>query len=296
MITFPGSKINAGLFVTSVLPDGYHTIESALIPLGWSDILEIIIRDSASNNAPTSYLPDDFEITDDRRIRLTMSGLPVDCPINKNLVVKAYYALNRITPLPPVDIYLRKIVPDGAGLGGGSADASATIVMLNEMLALGMSHDELADIAAEIGADCPFFIYNRPMIATGTGTTLSDLTPKPWHGKIVVARADISVSTAQAYQRVTISPSHINLRQTLSEMTPDKWHEAGISNSFEPSVAELVPQVDEILHTLKKHGAIYASMSGSGSAVFGLFDNDKMAEQAVKALDNLPHYIGDMSL
>ena len=155
MILFPNAKINLGLNILRRRPDGYHDLEMLMLPVGWADILEIV--PAAPGEATT----------------LTCSGRPVDCPPEKNLVMKAWRALKAECPsMPEAAIYLRKIVPDGAGLGGGSSDAAFTLVGLNEVFGLGISRERLAAIAAGIGADCPFFIHNRPMLATGTGTVL----------------------------------------------------------------------------------------------------------------------------
>ena len=155
MVTFPNAKINIGLNITSRRDDGYHNIETIMVPIPWCDILEIVPA-----KGPESTL--------------TIHGRPVNCPTEKNLVMKAYRAMEKRYNLPAVDIFLHKIIPDGAGLGGGSADAAFTLSALNQLFEIGASDAELADIASTIGADCPFFIYNKPMLATGIGT---DFTP-----------------------------------------------------------------------------------------------------------------------
>ena len=159
MIAFPNAKINIGLFITARRPDGYHDIATVMMPADWCDILEIV---PAKDDVTT----------------LTVTGRSVDCPPEKNLVMRAYRAMEERYNLPPVDIFLRKIIPDGAGLGGGSADAAFTITTLDRLFGLGLSADVMAGIAATIGSDCPFFIYNRPMLATGTGTTPVACRPK----------------------------------------------------------------------------------------------------------------------
>ena len=154
MITFPNAKINLGLNIVERRSDGYHNIETVFFPVPLTDVLEIVPADSADTS-------------------LTCYGNPVDCPPEKNLVMKAYRLLQQRYDLPPVSIHLYKHIPDGAGLGGGSSDAAHTLLMLNKMFDLNIPHEELAAMAAGLGADCAFFIYSRPMMATGIGDVLS---------------------------------------------------------------------------------------------------------------------------
>ena len=181
MVVFPNAKINLGLNITSRREDGYHILTSIMLPIGWHDILEIV----PSNYGATT---------------LTTSGNKVDCPPESIIVMKAYRALANHAKLPSVNIYLRKIIPDGAGLGGGSADAAFTLKALNNMFKLNYSDDELAEIASTLGADCPFFIYNRPMIAEGIGTDLTPTDISVLSGKtLLIVKPDIHISTAEAY-------------------------------------------------------------------------------------------------
>ena len=156
MITFPNAKINLGLHIVSRRSDGYHNIETVFYPIPLTDSLEIVPAKGAEST-------------------LTCYGRVVDCPVEKNLVMKAYRMMEEAYGLPPVDIYLVKHIPDGAGLGGGSSDASFCMKMLNDMFEIGLSAEQLAAMAAKIGADCPFFIYNQPMIATGIGDVLEPI-------------------------------------------------------------------------------------------------------------------------
>lgn len=260
MIVFPNAKINLGLNITSRRPDGYHILSTAMIPTGWKDILEIV---PAQGTQPT----------------LTVTGRTVDCPMESNLVMKAYRAMQRIAPIPPVDIYLHKIIPDGAGLGGGSADAAFTLKALDRMFSLGLTDSQLADIAATLGADCPFFIYNRPMIADGIGTDLSAVDIPDLQGHtLLIVKPGIHISTARAYAGVTPCPTAQDLRLTLS-LPVAEWRGA-LKNDFEDSLRSEFPEIERIKQTLYANGAAYASLSGSGSAVYGIFDNDKMAVHA----------------
>lgn len=267
MVLFPNCKINIGLRILRRRPDGYHDIETVMVPVGWTDILEIVPSSSDSTT-------------------LTLTGNRVDCPPEKNLVMKAYVKVReRFPDLPPVDIFLRKIIPDGAGLGGGSSDAAFTIIGLNRLFGLGMSDEQMAVIASEIGADCPFFIYNRPMLATGTGVSLARFDIDLSAYSIVIAKPAAGVSTAQAYSGVTPDESGETLPALLSEPV-SRW-DATVANDFEKSVFELCHEIQSVKLKMKELGAVYVSMSGSGSAVYGIFDNDKLAETALESFSGL---------
>lgn len=260
MIAFPNAKINIGLQIVGRRNDGYHELVTAMVPVGWQDILEIVPAKGETSS-------------------LTVSGRRIDCPPEKNIVMKAYQALNEITPLPPVDIFLRKIIPDKAGLGGGSADASFALSTLNQLFALNLTLEQLAEIATGIGADCPQFIFNRPMLATGTGTTLSPIDLPQLSGRtILIIKPDFSISTAEAYANVTPCKPATPLTELLSKPI-DQWKDS-VANDFETALSDRFPQIGHIKQQLYDSEAIYASLSGSGSAVYGIFDNDKMAETA----------------
>lgn len=260
MITFPNAKINIGLQIVGQRSDGYHELVTAMVPVGWQDILEIVPAKEETSS-------------------LTVSGRYIDCPTDKNIVMKAYRALNEFVKLPPVDIFLRKIIPDGAGLGGGSADASFTLITLNQLFALDLTDKQLAEIAAGIGADCPLFVYNRPMLATGTGTTLSPIDLPQLSGRtILIIKPDFSISTAEAYANVTPCQPATPLTELLSKPI-DQWKDY-VTNDFEAALSDRFPQIGQIKQQLYDSEAVYASLSGSGSAVYGIFNNDKMAETA----------------
>lgn len=257
MILFPNAKINLGLDILRKRPDGYHDIETVMIPVGWRDILEIV--------------PAKGDVT-----TLTVTGRDVNCPPEKNLVMKAYRALSERVALPPVDIYLRKIIPDGAGMGGGSADASFTLRGLNEMFALGLSDEALADVAATLGADCPFFIYNRPMLCTGTGTEMTPINVSLRGLTLVIVKPPVSVPTATAYSHTVPQYPPTPLREAISRPL-EEW-KGLVKNDFEPSVFPAYPTIEELKEKLIESGAVYASMSGSGSAVYGLFKGDILSD------------------
>lgn len=258
MILFPNAKINLGLDILRKRPDGYHDIETVMVPIGWRDVLEIV----PSRDGETS---------------LTVSGREVACPPEKNLVMKAFRALDKLVGLPPVEIFLRKIIPDGAGLGGGSADASFTLVGLNRLFSLGLSDEDLAGVAATLGADCPFFIYNRPMLATGTGTELRPVDVNLAGLWLVVVKPPVGIPTATAYASVTPHIPQTSLAERIS-LGVGEW-QGRVVNDFEDSVFPAYPAVADVKRRLMEAGAVYTSMSGSGSAVFGLFGRDILADE-----------------
>ena len=243
MILFPNAKINIGLHVGPRRDDGFHDLWTVFWPVDWCDILEIT---PAQGDETT----------------LTVTGRPVMCPPYDNLVYRAWEKIDSQFHIGPVDIHLRKIIPEQAGLGGGSSDASFTLIGLNRMFALGLSEAELAEIALSLGADCPFFIYNRPMSATGKGEIFGPLpdVPLPFpvdNSLIAIVKPNISISTGQAFA---------DLDNELSQRPEGLW-----VNHFEAAVAKRHPVIADIVETLLDMGALYASMSGSGSAVYAIF-------------------------
>ncbi|MCM1401992.1 MAG: 4-(cytidine 5'-diphospho)-2-C-methyl-D-erythritol kinase [Bacteroides sp.] len=276
MVIFPHSKINLGLNVVNRRPDGYHNLQTLMIPIGWTDILEITPSKSS-------------------RTTLTVSGNRVDCPVEKNLVMKAYRAVeSEVGELPAVDLHLRKIVPDGAGLGGGSADAAATVKGLDELFCLDLGNHKLHEICSSLGADCPFFLSGKPMLATGTGTDLKPVDlPVLIDLTIVVAKPQVSVTTAEAYGGINPTHREINLEE-LSRKDPESWRDL-IFNTFETTIFPLHPEIAELKQHFYSSGAVYAAMSGSGSAVYGLFTDDNMAEQAAARLRACSVWYGKMA-
>lgn len=251
MIVFPNCKINLGLDILRRRSDGYHDIETVMVPAPLCDILEIV---------PGVHGEDTLEV----------SGNPVDCPPHKNLVMKAIAALRQHKHFNPVDVYLHKNIPDGAGLGGGSADAAFAMMAVNDLYNLGLNKNQLADLLAGIGSDCPFFVYNRPMLATGTGTTLTPIDVDLSGYEIVIEKpANTSVSTAQAYSQVNPHTPATPIVDILK--TPVYQWQTVLKNDFEPSVFAVAPQIAELKQQMLDRGADYAAMSGSGAAVFGLF-------------------------
>ena len=261
MLAFPHAKINIGLYVTPRRPDGYHDIETVFYPIKLEDSLEIV---PAKQGEATS---------------LHCYGRHVDCPMEKNLVTKAYRMLQREFGIGEVEMHLLKHIPDGAGLGGGSSDASSALIILNRMFDLNLSPQQLAQRAATLGADCPFFIYNTPMMATGIGDVFSnvDVNLNGYH--LLLVKPDVYVPTAQAYAKVTPRPSNTPIPQIL-QLPVEQWRHH-LKNDFEQSVFAQHPVLADIKNAIYQAGALYASMSGSGSSLFGIFSDANMAEQAM---------------
>lgn len=277
MLTFPNAKINLGLRITRRRPDGYHDIRSLMVPIAWHDILEAVPSDTGCHS-------------------LTVTGRHVDCPPEKNLVMKALRALEEAIghTLPPTALYLRKIIPDGAGLGGGSADAAFTVKALDRLHGLSLTESRMAAIAAQVGADCPFFISDRTAAVSGTGTTL---TPAPEAEEalrrerliLVVAKPSEGVSTREAYAGVTPRQAEGEPApdEIVATLPPEEWAAAGLTNDFEPSVMARCPAIAAAKERMLHLGAAYAAMTGSGSAVIGLFrpDSDIMSAQLRQEFD-----------
>lgn len=275
MITFPNAKINLGLNIVERRPDGYHNLETVFYPImGLTDVLEIV-------PATTT--------------RLHCYGRTVDCPEEKNLVMKACRLMQREAGVPEVDMHLYKHIPDGAGLGGGSSDAAHAMLMLNQMFGLGIGRERLAQMAATLGADCPFFIYNKPVMATGIGDVFSPASVGLGGYTLLLVKPEVSVPTAVAYSRVSPQPSQSRLTQQLS-LPVEQWHAAGVRNQFEPSVFAAYPQLAAIKSELARSGALYASMSGSGSSIFGIFDNANLAEATARNFAGSLHFVMPLGL
>lgn len=249
MVVFPPCKINLGLRIIARRPDGYHNLETCFYPVPWSDILEII---------PSAH----FEFTS--------SGLPVPGHPEDNLCIRAYELARKEFNIPPVRIHLHKVVPMGAGLGGGSSDAAATLKVLNEIFSLHIHRDKLIEMAAMLGSDCPFFIDPTPSIGTGRGEVLSSVSVDLTGKYIVLVNAGISISTAEAFREVHPHAPDVALRDVLSGPVA-AWRKELI-NDFEDSVFARYPSLRGIKEKLYAGNAWYAGMSGSGSTIFGLFD------------------------
>ena len=251
MLCFPNAKINIGLYITGKRPDGYHTIETIFYPVPLTDALEAVKSEKAS---------------------FTQTGIKIESLPEDNLVMKAFSLMSEKYNIPPLDIYLKKTIPYGAGLGGGSADAAFMLKLINDLCECHIPDSELEKLAGSIGADCPFFIQNKPVIATGTGNIFrpSDILLNGY--TIVIVKPPVAVSTKEAYSNVVPKEAEFSLDK-LSSLPVCEWRNV-LKNDFEQSVFEKYPIIGEIKDKLYSIGAEYAAMSGSGSSVFGLFKNN----------------------
>lgn len=256
MLGFPNCKINIGLQITQRRPDGYHSLQSCFYPVGWSDVLEII--PVSANEAPVP-------------VQFTATGIPIpgDPSASNNLCVRAYEALRADFDLPPVKMHLHKIVPIGAGLGGGSADAALTLKHLNGMFELGLSLAQLEEYARPLGADCAFFIQNRPLYCVEKGDVFESLAVDLTGYHIVLVYPNLAISTAEAYAGVRPHQPDVPLR-TLLEAPLSEWRHT-VHNDFEDSLFPRYPVLGELKAQLYELGAVYAAMTGSGSTVYGIF-------------------------
>ena len=278
MIKFVNAKLNLGLNIVMKRKDGYHDLETVFYPVG------------KYNGSPENPEPfcDILEITPSDKTEFRFTGRRVDCPLENNLVYKAWRAFKDLYPeLGEYQIRLDKHLPDGAGLGGGSADASAVICMLNELSGYPFKTDQLAEIALRLGADCPFFIYNSPCYAEGVGDKLEliDLDLSGWWCLLV--KPDISISTKEAFAGVTPGKPEFFLKETI-KLNPEEWH-GRMVNDFEGSLFPNHKELSLIKDKLIDKGAVYASMSGSGSTIFGLFRSKEVSQMAAKYFSN--HYV-----
>jgi 4-diphosphocytidyl-2-C-methyl-D-erythritol kinase len=249
MISFPNAKINIGLHVTEKRPDGFHNLETVFYPVAWTDVLEFVVANQ-------------FEFT--------TSGIPISGDPEANLVIKAYRLLQNDFELPVLKIHLHKNIPFGAGLGGGSSDAAFMLRMLNKTFNLNISEDKLIGYAARLGSDCPFFMMNKLVYATGRGEVMNIINMTINGLFILLVKPPLEVSTAKAFQFVLPKKSEVSLPELLSR--PVQEWKRKIFNQFESSVFQSYPEIERVKDKLYESGAIYASMSGSGSCVFGIFN------------------------
>jgi 4-diphosphocytidyl-2-C-methyl-D-erythritol kinase len=255
MILFPNAKINIGLNILRKREDGYHELETVFYPLQLQDGLEFIENHTG-------------------KVRFSNSGIEVDGAPENNLVVKAYRMLAADYPLPGVDIHLHKVIPFGAGLGGGSSDAAFMLRGLNDFFGLNIPLEKLMGYAARLGADCPFFLQNRPSYASGIGEELEPLTLNltGWH--VMLVKPPVEVGTREAYAGVDPGMPEIHLQEAI-RLPVNNW-QGKVVNDFESGIFQRFPMIQEIRDRMQERGAVYTSMSGSGSSVFGLFRAEPM--------------------
>ena len=256
MITFPNAKINLGLNVVEKRPDGYHNLETVFYPVPITDALEIVEMDR--------QFPSDVDCD------LKVTNLEIEGDEQRNLVVRAYRLLKQDFPdLPRVHAHLYKGIPTQAGMGGGSSDCGFMITQLDRQFGLGLTDEQMIRYAASLGADCAFFVLNRPCYAEGIGERLQPirLSLSGWY--LAVVRPAIPVSTREAFSLIVPEHPARNCRDTVMQPV-ETWREA-LTNDFERSVFALHPEIGAIKDRLYELGAVYAAMSGSGSSLFGLF-------------------------
>lgn len=258
MTVYPNAKINLGLNIISKRPDGYHNLETVFLPVpALHDELEINLSDASE---PYSFVQE---------------GIAVDCADEDNLIIRAYLRVREHCPqVGNVRIRFRKNIPFGAGLGGGSADAAFTVRALNELFALGLNHEEMEKLVAPLGADCAFFIQNRPRFAEGIGDLFSEVPEgliDTLQGRwLLLVKPDCAVSTRAAYSGIRPAQPETPLQQALTK--PISTWQNYVRNDFEDSVFPQFPEIAQWKQRLLELGAIYAAMSGSGATVFGIFE------------------------
>jgi len=251
MLVFPNAKLNLGLYVTGQRPDGFRNLESVFVPLPWCDALEVL---PATGTAETT---------------LALTGIPIPGDPATNLCLRAYELLRADFNLPPVQLHLHKVVPIGAGLGGGSADAAFALRALNDLFQLHLSVEDLQAYARKLGSDCAFFVANKPVFAYEKGDVFEEVSLNLTGTACKVVYPGLHISTTEAYAHVTPGAPRHDLRQALSQPV-ETWRDT-ISNDFEDALTPTYPILGEIKRQLYAAGAAYASLSGSGSAVYGLF-------------------------
>jgi 4-diphosphocytidyl-2-C-methyl-D-erythritol kinase len=265
LITFPNAKLNIGLQITEKRPDGFHNLVSCFVPLPWTDVLEVLPASETAFSNSGIILP--------------------DTPTEKNLCFKAYQLLKNDFDLPPVHTHLHKHIPVGAGLGGGSSDAAFMLKTLNSLFKLELTTQKLQQYAQKIGSDCAFFIENQVVMCYEKGDIFESFqTSRPSatsffdsHLKdkfLVLVYPDLHISTQEAYQNVRPTPAEFVLKEFLQENAVSKWKYT-VKNDFEDALFPKYPILNHIKNELyDKYGALYASMSGSGSTIFGIFERE----------------------
>ena len=256
MIGFANSKINLGLNVLARRSDGYHDISTCFYPVGWNDILEIV---------PLSK----------GKTYLKTSGLEIPPGKDENLCLKAYRLVRKDFDIPEVGIHLHKQIPSGSGLGGGSSDGSRMLLMLNTMFNVFLDEEMLAWYALKLGSDCPFFIYNTPALAGGRGEQFEEINIDLSGRHIVLVNPGFAISTQEAYRNLTPAIPDVPIREILEKKPVEEWKDI-LANDFEEFAFKKFPVLEDIKNKLYNAGALYASMTGSGSGMYGIFENSPL--------------------
>ncbi len=267
MVQFPNCKINIGLHIVSKRVDGFHNIETIFYPVGLKDILEIVVR-----NTPNSVIQNQsqIEINALNEIEFSSTGIPIPGDAANNLCIKAYQLLKKdFRDLPAIKMHLHKHIPMGAGLGGGSADGAFTLLLLNEKFRLNLSQEQLINYAAILGSDCPFFILNKPAFATGRGEILESINLDLSHYTFVLVHPEIHVNTKWAFEQIQPKTPTKSIKEII-QYPIEEWKNH-LQNDFEAPIMQQHPEIAAIKKALYEDGAVYASMSGSGSSVVGIY-------------------------
>ncbi len=253
MVCFPNAKINIGLNIVAKRTDGFHDIETVFYPIQLSDVLEFV---PAKNKETT----------------INTTGVALNIPEKENICYKAYQLLAKKYEIPPLEVHLHKIIPSGAGLGGGSADAAFFFKELNEFYKINLTEDKLGSLAAQIGSDCAFFIKNEPVFAYGRGEKFQQVNLNLSDYFIYLVKPEVFVGTADAYAGVSPSIPSKSLKELINEPI-ENWKDT-VLNDFELSIFKKFPLLNEIKMELYNQGAVYAAMSGSGSSIYGIFKQE----------------------
>ena len=269
MLTFSNCKINLGLFITDRRADGFHNLASVFYPIEWNDAIEIELNPSSK-----------------AKIDLIEYGNSVTKNASENLCVKAYNLLDTKFNLPSIKLHLFKTIPTGAGLGGGSANASNTLKLLNSFFDLKISIEELKNYASQLGSDCAFFIDNTPAFVTRRGENIKPINLNLSHYSILLIKPAVHISTTDAFSKITSTPIDFDLEKAILLNPINEWKNF-LRNDFEKGAILNNPIIGEIKNAMYQWGALFASMSGSGSSVFGIFDAYEKAEQVAKKYGDL---------
>lgn len=255
---FSNCKINIGLHITGKRPDGFHNLETVFYPVLWKDALEIVQSE---------------------KLQITNTGIAIPGDPQKNLCIKAWHLLKKdFNDLPPVHIYVHKTIPIGAGLGGGSGNGAGMLKLLNRTFSLGISDEKLIEYSLSLGSDCPFFILNKPAFASGRGEQLFPISLDLKGYTLVLVNPCIHIDTRWAFSQILPSPATFQLKN-IENIPIQDWKNV-IKNDFQKPVIKIHPLVGEIIETLYKQGALYASMSGSGSTCYGIFPQNLLIEKS----------------
>ena len=287
MIVFPNCKINLGLHILNKREDGYHNLETVFYPLLLKDALEIVRRDDGRLTTDDSMTLSGgkalsevegsagvIERSRDNDITFSSTGLPIAGDEVNNLCIKAYHLLKKDFPqLPPIQMHLHKAIPMGAGLGGGSADGVFALKLLNDKFQLGLSTQQLIDYALQLGSDCPFFIINKPCYATSRGELLESVDLDLSFYKFAIVNPGIHVNTGWAFAQLQLNNSDRPDLKQIIQQPVSTWKDQ-LFNDFEEPVCKAHPEIANIKQQLYHAGALYTSMTGSGSTVFGIFEKE----------------------